>query len=550
SDTALSIAVGLNGYLYVCGNSVGLLPGVQSKAGGSDMFVATYLDEGARVTRQDIKEFGTKNTDVAWSVSLGQEGSLYVAGEASGGGVLTKFELQPDKSMAVAWARRVSSWPVNSEDMQWGIGSDSNRYVKVTPDGAAIVLGITMGSLGGPPSQGPRLTEDAYLIKYNVDGSVAWSKMLGVGPQDMGQRYLVMGLALGPDGSMCVTGRTALNLGTQTNGGAQDAFVAKYGADGSLIWSQLYGADKFDEGVGVTIGLDGSVYVGGRTSSSSDSNNTSAMDALLLKYSADGSLVWKKRVSAGESSMGPDWFSNLAIDPSYLALSATQVAAMSSAQINGLGAGAMMSSLSTGQLIALSTSQVAALSTQSLTGLGQDQVGALNAIQIVALSSANIASLKQSQIVALSTTQAAALTATQLIALSPVQLNALVPKDFAALSSAAISAISASQMAALVTGQLIGLSTRQLGLLGTGQIVAMTSAQLTALANNAISVYASGMASSAMDGQTYAGGNGDALLVRYSANGTKVWTRLMGTNSMAGVNSPGNEEAMSVTSAP
>ena len=551
SDTAISVAVGSNGYLYIGGTSAGLLPGLTTKPGGNDIFLATYKDLGNQVTREDIKEYGTSwGTDIAWSISLGQDGSLYVAGEAGGDAVLTKFELQPDATMGVAWTRSVASWPVKSYDMGSGGGSDSNRYVKVAADGSAIVLGITTGSLVGPPLQGSTPSEDAYLIKYTADGSVAWVKMLGVGPQDVEQRYLVMGLALGPDGTICVTGRTAFNLDGQVNGGAQDAFVSKFRSDGTLMWTRLFGSDKFDEGVGVAISPDGSVYVGGRTSSSTDSNNTGAMDGLLLKYGSDGTLVWNKRIGAAAPGWGPDFFSNLAIDPSFISFSAAQVSALSVAQINGLGAGAAFSALSTGQVFAFTTSQVASLNTQSLTSLSQEQVYALSATQVAALSTANVAALKQVQLVALGTTQSAALTVSQLSAFSTAQIGALLPKNFAALSNAALAAISTAQTLALGTAQVVSLSTRQLSLIGTGQVASMTSGQLLALANNSIAVYASGMSSSAIDGQAYAGGNGDALLMRYSANGSKAWTRLIGTNSMAGTDAPGNEEAMSVTSAP
>ena len=531
SDTPLAVTLGPNSLLYVCGATSGVLPGAQANAGGTDLFVVTYRDDGDHATPLETKEYGVSwgTFDIAWSVSVAQDGSLYVAGEVGQNGILSKF--QPDGSMD--WTRTVASWPVKSYDIPWG-GTDSNRFVKVAADGSAIVLGITTGKLDGP-AQGASPTEDAYLIKYNADGSTAWSKMLGVGPQDMEQRYVVMGLALGPDGSICVTGRTALNFNGQTNQGAQDAFVAKYGVDGSLIWSQLYGSDKFEEGVGVTVGPDGSVYIGGRTSSSTNSANLSAMDGLLIKYSANGALVWTKQAGAA----GVDWFSALAVDPSYLALNTIQVAALSTSQINALSVGGMMSTLSTAQLTALGTLQVTALSTLSVTSLSQDQIASLKNAQIVAITSANIAALKQSQIVALTSAQAEAMTSVQVLTLSLSQVAALVPGDFAALNTAAMGSLRTAQFSALGTAQLTALTSRQLSVFGSAQIGAMTTGQLIALANNAIGVYAAGMASSAMDGQTYAGGKGDTLLVRYSADGNKVWTRMVGTDSMVGASSSG-----------
>jgi hypothetical protein len=58
----------------------GTLPG-QSSAGGADAFVRKYDAAGAEVwTRQ----FGTASGDFAYSVSVGSDGSVLVAGNTDG----------------------------------------------------------------------------------------------------------------------------------------------------------------------------------------------------------------------------------------------------------------------------------------------------------------------------------------------------------------------------------------------------------------------------------------------------------------------------------
>ena len=47
------------------------------------------------------------------------------------------------------------------------------------------------------------------------------------------------------------------------------------------------------------------------------------------------------------------------------------------------------------------------------------------------------------------------------------------------------------------------------------------------------SIYVSGETSGSLDGQTYSGGT-DTFLTKYSTDGTKVWTKLMGTSGYDG----------------
>ena len=44
------------------------------------------------------------------------------------------------------------------------------------------------------------------------------------------------------------------------------------------------------------------------------------------------------------------------------------------------------------------------------------------------------------------------------------------------------------------------------------------------------SIYVSGYTTAALDGQAYSGGGSDAFLTKYSADGTKAWTKLLGTS--------------------
>ncbi len=93
------------------------------------------------------------------------------------------------------------------------------------------------------------------------------------------------GVALASDGSIYLAGSTH-----SFGAGDEDIFLVKFAADGSLVWQRTFGtagqpnlaADEFASGVAV--GPDGSVYIAG---TSADSH------ALLVKFSPDGNLIWQ-----------------------------------------------------------------------------------------------------------------------------------------------------------------------------------------------------------------------------------------------------------------
>jgi uncharacterized delta-60 repeat protein len=103
------------------------------------------------------------------------------------------------------------------------------------------------------------------------------------------------GAAVASDGSSYLTGFT--NSFVQSG---QQAFVTKFAADGSLSWQRTFQApEQFttDEGKGVAVAPDGSVYVTGQTVGVEG-------DVLLLKFSPDGSLEWQRRWDGGGAETG------------------------------------------------------------------------------------------------------------------------------------------------------------------------------------------------------------------------------------------------------
>ena len=100
-------------------------------------------------------------------------------------------------------------------------------------------------------------------------------------------------LTLDSQNNMIIAGYTKGSLDTQPNAGKGDAFIAKYDANHTQIWSRQFGTQNFDSSTHVTVDELNNVYVLGYTDGSLD-NVTVAMksDIFIQKYDTSGTLQW------------------------------------------------------------------------------------------------------------------------------------------------------------------------------------------------------------------------------------------------------------------
>jgi hypothetical protein len=123
----------------------------------------------------------------------------------------------------------------------------------------------------------------------------------------------VYGAAGYPDGGVVVAGvfMGQVTLGgtrTLTAQGQQDAYVARYGATGALVWAKSMGGAEMEWGRAVAVGPDGSVVVVGSYQASAvfgagetletTLNARAGSDGFVAKLAgADGRLMWAKRTA-------------------------------------------------------------------------------------------------------------------------------------------------------------------------------------------------------------------------------------------------------------
>jgi uncharacterized delta-60 repeat protein len=88
-------------------------------------------------------------------------------------------------------------------------------------------------------------------------------------------------VAVSADGSVYVTGLTADN--------GNDAVLLKFDANGTLLWERAWGGAASDEGMAVATASDGSVYIAGTATSFG-----SGSGLFVVKFDSAGNLVWQR----------------------------------------------------------------------------------------------------------------------------------------------------------------------------------------------------------------------------------------------------------------
>lgn len=126
-----------------------------------------------------------------------------------------------------------------------------------------------------------------------------WTALLGSTTTDYGNDVAVDSL-----GNVVVVGDTFGSVNGGTLQGSMDGFVAKYDADGVLLWSNQIGTADFDRYFGVTVDSSDNVYAIGASQGSLAATNLGSNDIILTKHDSAGNLVWMKQFGTTGADLG------------------------------------------------------------------------------------------------------------------------------------------------------------------------------------------------------------------------------------------------------
>jgi hypothetical protein len=156
------------------------------------------------------------------------------------------------------------------------------------------------GLADSTPQRQTKGEADGCIAKYDQTGTQLWVRLLGTSKQDF-----CGSLAVDANGNLYVSGYTLGDF-AKPNKGGQDAFIAAYSQDGSLLWRDQIGTAKDDRGGSIRLGDDNDVYVCGGTSGSLARENNGLGDFFVARYQRTGKRLWLHQfgTNAGDRIMG------------------------------------------------------------------------------------------------------------------------------------------------------------------------------------------------------------------------------------------------------
>jgi hypothetical protein len=153
--------------------------------------------------------------------------------------------------------------------------------------------------------------DDVFLAKYSADGDLLFSLQLGTEHNEIATDVVV-----DDSGNAYVFGSTEGAFDGNDNAGGYDLFAAKYDGSGVLQWISQFGSAGDDNSAGAATDVDGNVYITGFTEGDiASSGNQGSADLFVVKYGSDGVQRWVRQLGTPESdiasSIATDAFGNV-----------------------------------------------------------------------------------------------------------------------------------------------------------------------------------------------------------------------------------------------
>ena len=229
-------------------------------------------------------QFGTRYPDEADGVGVDTDGNAYVMGQTSGelpgqkaAGMIDVFVRKVDPGGREVWTRQFGS---SERDEAKGMALDDA--------GDVYIVGRTFGSLPGQTSAGGF---DAFVRKYNRAGDELWTRQFGGGGGESAASVRV-----DHAGNAYVVGGTRAALPGQTNIGDYDAFIVKFDAAGTTVWTRQFGTRNEDYAMAVTIDGSGDPVVAGETGGLlAGAAQFGGLDGFAREYDPAGNVVWTRQ---------------------------------------------------------------------------------------------------------------------------------------------------------------------------------------------------------------------------------------------------------------
>lgn len=221
-------------------------------------------------------------------------------------------EVKGSVAGSIEWAKSIKS----------KIDSELESVIS-TDDGGAIAVGTTYANIDingdGIVDNLGKGSYDGIIVKYDEDGNIEWSKILGGTNEDE-----LYSIAKDPNGGYVIAGSTDSTEVYLDNTlidtryfGNKDGILVKIDDSGNYVWSQSIGGTGVDRINSVTVSESGDIAVVGSYTSTEiniDKAETDVLtnlgaasknkNAFITVYSTNGAYKWSQNIGGTEDTIG------------------------------------------------------------------------------------------------------------------------------------------------------------------------------------------------------------------------------------------------------
>ncbi len=237
-DRANAVTIGDDGTIYVVGEARGSFGGMTNQ-GSLDGYVRAIGADGSVLYTRGVE--ASAGIERARAVTTAQDGGLLIASEVDGRAVITKFAPGDDGTGDPVWTLDMGS-----------LGGGRITAITVDDDGAIYLTGGA-GAAFAPsaPLSANEGGRDAFLVKIEdgASASVSYTTFLGTGVDDLATGIQVSG------GKVYLSGTTNGELPGANQNGTRNAFAAGFdAATGAHEWTQqISGRGGVSQGAGIVV---------------------------------------------------------------------------------------------------------------------------------------------------------------------------------------------------------------------------------------------------------------------------------------------------------
>ena len=275
-----------------------------SNAGNSDLFIRKWSSFGFPVW---CTYYGGSDADFGGIVKYDGSGNLYLNGTttstnniATPGSYIDNYQLSigTNSFLAKFNPNGLREWSTYLPILNPAMDVDNNGNIAIVGDGGAPGLASV-----GAHQVIPGGNSDAFLLKFNSNGTRLWATYYGGGEDE-----LYANISIDPSNNIYLSGTTRSTNNIATPGSFQssynsfgDVYIVKFNSTGIRQWGTYYGGNG-DEEASTAISTDpfGNFYVSGPAGSANffatpgafQSSINTIQDIFLAKFTASGQRLW------------------------------------------------------------------------------------------------------------------------------------------------------------------------------------------------------------------------------------------------------------------